>query len=147
MLLLWFIQLGWVSVNTVSFISQKAYTALWDRIKDKSYSIPHDSNALVHAKQQKALLSKVSTFLHSFTSVQNEKHCSGCSCWINDHFFQVKYKEDYEKFKSLYSLPKCLEDDPATARCIKAGKLNLDVCVIFRYVCVIYDITTIIINF
>ena len=40
---------------------------------------------------------------------------------------QVKYKEDYEKFKSLYSLPKCLQDDPGTARCIKAGKLNLDV--------------------
>lgn len=40
---------------------------------------------------------------------------------------QVKYKEDYEKFKNLYSLPKCLEDDPGTARCIKAGKLVLDV--------------------
>lgn len=39
----------------------------------------------------------------------------------------MKYKEDYEKFKSLYSLPKSLEDDPATARCIKAGKLVLDV--------------------
>ncbi|MEQ2203573.1 hypothetical protein XENOCAPTIV_000916 [Xenoophorus captivus] len=38
----------------------------------------------------------------------------------------VKYKEDYEKFKSLYSLPKSLEDDPATARCVKAGKLVLD---------------------
>lgn len=40
---------------------------------------------------------------------------------------QVKYKEDYEKFKSLYSLPKSLEDDPSTARCVKAGKLVLDV--------------------
>ncbi|KAI4876854.1 hypothetical protein NFI96_011088 [Prochilodus magdalenae] len=76
--------------------STKAYSAVWDRIKAKSYSIPHDSHALVHAKQQKVVLSK------------------------------VKYKEDYEKFKALYSLPKCLEDDPATARCIKAGKLNLD---------------------
>ncbi|KAG7331128.1 hypothetical protein KOW79_005097 [Hemibagrus wyckioides] len=82
--------------NLKQLYSTKAYSALWDRIKAKSYSIPHDSNALVHAKQQKALLSN------------------------------VKYKEDYEKFKSLYSLPKCLEDDPATARCIKAGKLNLD---------------------
>ncbi|GAA6108157.1 nebulin isoform X35 [Tachysurus ichikawai] len=82
--------------NLKSLYSTKTYSALWDRIKAKSYSIPHDSNALVHAKQQKVLLSN------------------------------VKYKEDYEKFKSLYSLPKCLEDDPATARCIKAGKLNLD---------------------
>lgn len=40
---------------------------------------------------------------------------------------QVKYREEYEKFKTLYSLPKCLEDDPATARCVKVGKLNLDV--------------------
>ncbi|XP_047011964.1 nebulin isoform X24 [Ictalurus punctatus] len=82
--------------NLKQLYSTKTYSALWDKIKDKSYSIPQDSNALVHAKQQKVLLSK------------------------------VKYKEDYEKFKSLYSLPKCLEDDPATARCIKAGKLNLD---------------------
>ncbi|XP_053482933.1 nebulin isoform X1 [Ictalurus furcatus] len=82
--------------NLKQLYSTKTYSALWDKIKAKSYSIPQDSNALVHAKQQKVLLSK------------------------------VKYKEDYEKFKSLYSLPKCLEDDPATARCIKAGKLNLD---------------------
>ncbi|XP_053352988.1 nebulin [Clarias gariepinus] len=83
-------------LNLKQLYSTKAYSALWDRIKAKSYSLPHDANALVHAKQQKALLSN------------------------------VKYKEEYEKFKSLYSLPKCLEDDPSTARCIKAGKLNLD---------------------
>ncbi|XP_036421668.1 nebulin isoform X4 [Colossoma macropomum] len=83
-------------LNLKQLYSTKAYSAIWDRIKAKSYSIPHDSHALVHAKQQKVVLSN------------------------------VKYKEDYEKFKSLYSLPKCLEDDPATARCIKAGKLNLD---------------------
>ncbi|XP_062861579.1 nebulin isoform X4 [Trichomycterus rosablanca] len=82
--------------NLKQIYSTKAYSAIWDRIKAKSYSIPHDSHALAHAKQQKVILSN------------------------------VKYKEDYEKFKSLYSLPKCLEDDPATARCIKAGKLNLD---------------------
>ncbi|KAG7276422.1 hypothetical protein CRUP_007482 [Coryphaenoides rupestris] len=78
------------------FFSNKNYTAAWDKIKAKSYQIPHDSHALQHAKQQKVILSG------------------------------VKYKEDYEKFKSLYSLPKSLEDDPATARCIKAGKLNLN---------------------
>ncbi|XP_035375972.1 nebulin isoform X3 [Electrophorus electricus] len=82
--------------NLKQLYSTKAYSAVWDRIKAKSYSVPHDSHELVHAKQQKVTLSK------------------------------VKYKEDYEKFKALYTLPKCLEDDPATARCIKAGKLNLD---------------------
>lgn len=72
-----------------------------------------------------------------------QKNCYGHIYWIYcDFFLQVKYKEDYEKFKSLYSLPKCLEDDPATARCIKAGKLNLDVCDIFGYVPVFYIIAT-----
>ncbi|MEQ2259991.1 hypothetical protein XENORESO_017361 [Xenotaenia resolanae] len=79
------------------FFSNKNYTAAWDKIKAKSYQIPADANALQHAKQQKVVLSN------------------------------VKYKEDYEKFKSLYSLPKSLEDDPATARCVKAGKLVLDI--------------------
>ncbi|XP_023265507.1 nebulin isoform X1 [Seriola lalandi dorsalis] len=82
--------------NFKYFFSNKNYTAAWDKIKDKSYHIPHDAHALKHAKQQKIILSS------------------------------VKYKEDYEKFKSLYSLPKSLEDDPATARCVKAGKLVLD---------------------
>ncbi|XP_059356022.1 nebulin-like isoform X12 [Carassius carassius] len=82
--------------NLKEIYSTKAYSAAWDKIKAKSYSIPHDSHALVHAKQQKVVLSN------------------------------VKYKADYEKFKTLYSLPKCLADDPATARCIKAGKLVLD---------------------
>lgn len=47
----------------------------------------------------------------------------------------MKYKEDYEKFKTLYSLPKSIEDDPATARCLKAGKLVLDVSEICFDVC------------
>ncbi|KAE8299722.1 Nebulin [Larimichthys crocea] len=82
--------------NFKEFFSNKNYTGAWDKIKAKSYQIPHDSHALQHAKNQKVILSN------------------------------VKYKEDYEKFKSLYSLPKSLEDDPATARCVKAGKLVLD---------------------
>ncbi|XP_035030488.1 nebulin isoform X1 [Hippoglossus stenolepis] len=82
--------------NFKHYFSNKNYTAAWDKIKDKSYRIPHDSHALQHAKNQKVILSS------------------------------VKYKEDYEKFKSLYSLPKSLADDPATARCVKAGKLVLD---------------------
>ncbi|XP_035533036.1 nebulin isoform X5 [Morone saxatilis] len=82
--------------NFKHFFSNKNYTDAWDKVKAKSYQIPHDSHALQHAKIQKVILSG------------------------------VKYKEDYEKFKSLYSLPKSLEDDPATARCVKAGKLVLD---------------------
>ncbi|XP_051261112.1 nebulin isoform X49 [Dicentrarchus labrax] len=82
--------------NFKHFFSNKNYTAAWDKVKAKGYQIPHDSHALQHAKIQKVILSG------------------------------VKYKEDYEKFKSLYSLPKSLEDDPATARCVKAGKLVLD---------------------
>ncbi|XP_049905260.1 nebulin isoform X6 [Epinephelus moara] len=82
--------------NFKEFFSNKNYTSTWDKIKANSYTIPHDSHSLQHAKQQKVILSN------------------------------VKYKEDYEKFKSLYSLPKSLEDDPSTARCVKAGKLVLD---------------------
>ncbi|XP_041857200.1 nebulin isoform X5 [Melanotaenia boesemani] len=82
--------------NFKYFFSNKNYTAAWEKIKAKGYQIPHDSNALQHAKVQKVVLS------------------------------HVKYKEDYEKYKTLYSLPKSLEDDPATARCVKAGKLVLD---------------------
>uniref|UniRef100_A0A3B3ZNY5 SH3 domain-containing protein n=1 Tax=Periophthalmus magnuspinnatus TaxID=409849 RepID=A0A3B3ZNY5_9GOBI len=82
--------------NFKYFFSQKNYTSAWDKIKAKSYQIPKDSHALQHAKNQKVILS------------------------------HVKYKEDYEKYKSLYSLPKCLEDDPNTARCVKTGKLVLD---------------------
>lgn len=45
---------------------QKAYSAAWDKIKAKSYSIPHDSHALAHAKQQKVILSNVSPFSSSY---------------------------------------------------------------------------------
>ncbi|XP_061579114.1 nebulin isoform X4 [Cololabis saira] len=82
--------------NFKHFFSNKHYTAAWEKVKATGYQIPHDSHAMQHAKHQKIVLSN------------------------------VKYKEDYERFKSLYSLPKSIEDDPATARCLKAGKLVLD---------------------
>ncbi|XP_037645679.1 nebulin isoform X42 [Sebastes umbrosus] len=82
--------------NFKHYFSKKEYSSAWDKIKAKSYQIPPDSHALQHAKQQKIILSG------------------------------VKYKEDYEKFKSLYSLPKSLEEDPNTARCVRVGKLVLD---------------------
>ncbi|CAN9498499.1 unnamed protein product [Ophioblennius macclurei] len=82
--------------NFKHFFSNKNYKAAWDKVKATSYHIPHDSHTMEHAKHQKVILSG------------------------------VKYREDYEKFKSLYSLPKSLEDDPSTARCVKVGKLVLD---------------------
>lgn len=47
------------------FFQQKNYSAAWDKIKAKSYQIPHDSHALKHAKQQKIILSSVSSTLNS----------------------------------------------------------------------------------
>ncbi|XP_077436854.1 nebulin isoform X1 [Vanacampus margaritifer] len=82
--------------NFKLFFSNKIYTDAWDKFKAKGYQIPHDSTSMQHAKNQKNIVSS------------------------------VKYKEDYEKFKSLYSLPKSIEDDPATLRCLKAGRLVLD---------------------
>ncbi|XP_035265490.1 nebulin isoform X4 [Anguilla anguilla] len=79
-----------------SIYSNKLYKDVWEKLKATGYSLPLDSQDMTHAKRQKVLLSK------------------------------VKYREDYEKFKSLYCLPKCLEDDPGTARCIRVGKLCLD---------------------
>ncbi|XP_064874747.1 nebulin-like isoform X10 [Oncorhynchus nerka] len=84
------------NANLKDIYSTKAYTSAWDKIKAKDYTLPSDSHALKHAKQQKVILS------------------------------DVKYREDYEKFKSLYTLPKSLEDDPQTLRCLKAGKMGLD---------------------
>ncbi|KAM9485546.1 nebulin-like isoform 1-T1 [Salvelinus alpinus] len=84
------------NANLKHIYSTKTYTSAWDKIKAKDYTLPSDSHALKHAKQQKVILSN------------------------------VKYREDYEKFKSLYTLPKSLEDDPQTLRCLKAGKMGLD---------------------
>ncbi|KAJ8283053.1 hypothetical protein COCON_G00055720 [Conger conger] len=79
-----------------SIYSNKLYKDVWEKVKATGYNLTLDAQPLAHAKQQKVLMSN------------------------------VKYREDYEKFKSLYCLPKCLEDDPGTARCIRVGKLCLD---------------------
>ncbi|XP_041118206.1 nebulin-like isoform X20 [Polyodon spathula] len=76
--------------------SNKLYTDAWDKIKATSYKLPSDSFSMALAKQQKTIGSS------------------------------LKYREDYEKFKALYTLPRSVEDDPATARCLKAGKLGID---------------------
>ncbi|XP_048862253.1 nebulin-like isoform X46 [Brienomyrus brachyistius] len=82
--------------NLKEVYSHRLYKEAWDKIKAKSYTLPADSHALVHAKQQKVILSP------------------------------VKYREDYEKVKAVYTLPKSLEDDPQAARCIRTGKFILD---------------------
>ncbi|XP_035250295.1 nebulin-like isoform X10 [Anguilla anguilla] len=82
--------------NLKYLYSNKVYTDAWDRVKSSGYTLPPDAHAMVHAKQLKVMQSN------------------------------VKYREDYEKFKSLYTLPKSLEEDPMTARCIRSGKLILD---------------------
>ncbi|MBN3325457.1 NEBU protein, partial [Atractosteus spatula] len=79
-----------------SLYSNKTYTDVWDKIKATSYKLPSDSFSLAIAKNQKNITSA------------------------------LKYREDYEKFKALYTLPKSVEDDPATARCLKVGKLPID---------------------
>ncbi|XP_061082445.1 nebulin-like [Conger conger] len=76
--------------------SNKVYTAAWDKVKASGYTTPVDAHSMVHAKRQKVIQSN------------------------------VKYREDYEKFKSLYTLPKSLEEDPNASRCIRSGKLILD---------------------
>lgn len=52
-----------MSLKSLSLFQQKKYTAVWDKIKAKSYQIPHDSHALQHAKTQKIILSNVSSAL------------------------------------------------------------------------------------
>lgn len=55
--------------KALSLPQQKNYTAVWDKIKAKSYHIPHDSHALQHAKAQKIILSNVSFEIPSVTAV------------------------------------------------------------------------------
>ncbi|XP_041432087.1 nebulin isoform X15 [Xenopus laevis] len=76
--------------------SHNIYKHAWDKIKATSYQLPPDAVPLAFAKQNKHIASK------------------------------LKYREEYEKFKALYTLPKGVQDDPTTARCLKVGKLTLD---------------------
>lgn len=52
---------SYVFLRILVLCQQKNYTAAWDKIKAKSYQIPHDSHALQHAKTQKIILSGVSS--------------------------------------------------------------------------------------
>ncbi|XP_038607548.1 nebulin [Tachyglossus aculeatus] len=79
-----------------SLFSSNLYKEAWERVKATSYLLPTSAVSLTHARSQKHLASN------------------------------LKYREEYEKFKALYTLPKGVEDDPNTARCLRVGKFNID---------------------
>ncbi|XP_041896278.1 nebulin isoform X20 [Corvus kubaryi] len=76
--------------------SDNLYKKAWEKVKATSYAMPSDAVALARAKEL--------------------KHNASI----------VKYREEYDKFKALYTLPRGVEDDPNTARCLRVGKLNID---------------------
>ncbi|XP_057407768.1 nebulin isoform X7 [Balaenoptera acutorostrata] len=82
--------------NLKDLYSSNLYKEAWDKVKATSYTLPSNTVSLTHVKNQKHLAS------HS------------------------KYREEYEKFKALYTLPKSVEDDLNTARCLRVGKFNID---------------------
>ncbi|XP_078260444.1 nebulin [Rhinoraja longicauda] len=79
-----------------SMYSSNIYKQAWDAVKATSYTIPGDSFSIALAKNQKNVLSP------------------------------IKYREQYEKFKAIYTLPHSVEEDPRTLHCLKTGKLILD---------------------
>ncbi|XP_071418684.1 nebulin [Pithys albifrons albifrons] len=82
--------------NLKHLYSNNLYRKAWDKVKATGYAIPSDSVALARAKEL--------------------KHNASI----------VKYREEYDKFKALYTLPRGVEDDPNTERCLRVGKLNID---------------------
>uniref|UniRef100_A0A803TYB2 Nebulin n=1 Tax=Anolis carolinensis TaxID=28377 RepID=A0A803TYB2_ANOCA len=82
--------------NLKHLFSSNLYKEAWDKLKSTSFTLPPDAVPLVRAKEL--------------------KHNASI----------VKYREEYDKFKALYTLPKGVQDDPNTARCLRVGKLNLD---------------------
>ncbi|KAM8791376.1 nebulin isoform 16-T16 [Rhynchonycteris naso] len=82
--------------NLKNLYSSNLYKEIWEKVKATSYILPSNTMSLTHAKNQKDLVSS------------------------------VKYREEYEKFKALYTLPRSVEDDPNTERCLRVGKFNID---------------------
>ncbi|XP_054579378.1 nebulin [Eptesicus fuscus] len=82
--------------NLKNLYSSNLYKEAWEKVKATSYILPSSTMSLTHAKSQKDLVSN------------------------------IKYREEYEKFKALYTLPRSVEDDPNTARCLRVGKYNID---------------------
>uniref|UniRef100_A0A670Z9X6 Nebulin n=1 Tax=Pseudonaja textilis TaxID=8673 RepID=A0A670Z9X6_PSETE len=82
--------------NLKHLFSNNVYKKLWEKIKSITYKLPPDAVPFVRARQLKYNASI------------------------------VKYREEYDKFKALYTIPKGVQDDPNTARCLRVGKLNID---------------------
>ncbi|XP_074885126.1 nebulin isoform X4 [Buteo buteo] len=82
--------------NLKHLFSNNLYKKAWERVKATGYIMPSDAVSLARAKEL--------------------KHNASI----------VKYREEYDKFKALYTLPRGVEDDPNTARCLRVGKLNID---------------------
>uniref|UniRef100_A0A452EKW5 Nebulin n=1 Tax=Capra hircus TaxID=9925 RepID=A0A452EKW5_CAPHI len=82
--------------NLKDLFSSNLYKEAWDKVKATSYILPPNTVSLTHAKNQKHMAS------------------------------YVKYREEYDKFKALYTLPRSVDDDPNTARCLRVGKFNID---------------------
>ncbi|XP_068263709.1 nebulin isoform X8 [Nyctibius grandis] len=82
--------------NLKHLFSNNLYKKAWEKVKATDYMMPSDAVSLARAKEL--------------------KHNASI----------VKYREEYDKFKALYTLPRGVEDDPNTARCLRVGKLNID---------------------
>ncbi|XP_064309302.1 nebulin [Phalacrocorax carbo] len=82
--------------NLKHLFSNNLYKEAWEKVKATGYIMPSDAVSLARAKELK----------HNAST--------------------VKYREEYDKFKALYTLPRSVEDDPNTARCLRVGKLNID---------------------
>ncbi|XP_009317278.1 PREDICTED: nebulin isoform X36 [Pygoscelis adeliae] len=82
--------------NLKHLFSNNIYKKAWEKVKATGYIMPSDAVSLARAKELK----------HNAST--------------------VKYREEYDKFKALYTLPRGVEDDPNTARCLRVGKLNID---------------------
>ncbi|XP_019325973.1 PREDICTED: nebulin isoform X16 [Aptenodytes forsteri] len=82
--------------NLKHLFSNNIYKKAWEKVKATGYMMPSDAVSLARAKELK----------HNAST--------------------VKYREEYDKFKALYTLPRGVEDDPNTARCLRVGKFNID---------------------
>ncbi|KAL8183306.1 UNVERIFIED_CONTAM: hypothetical protein K2H54_035485, partial [Gekko kuhli] len=82
--------------NLKHLFSNNLYKEAWEKVKSVGFTLPPDAVPFVRAKEL--------------------KHNASI----------VKYREEYDKFKALYTIPRGVQDDPNTARCLKVGKLNID---------------------
>uniref|UniRef100_A0A8C6YJD3 Nebulin n=1 Tax=Naja naja TaxID=35670 RepID=A0A8C6YJD3_NAJNA len=93
----------------------------------------HNASELRYKEHYHKMKDKYTTVLKTadHDRIQNLKHLfSNVSIFlfnaILEHSSCVKYREEYDKFKALYTLPRSVQDDPNTARCLRVGKLNID---------------------